>query len=226
MPIQFPSFFNRSKQATEPVQLSMRVVEEANTELGKLLTSLDTCRKGLTGTQVRTRLKHYGFNETTYGQPSQWYLQLLSSFNSPFVYLLVGLALVSYLTEDLKATILLTLMVALSGGLRFMQEYRSSQAAEKLKVMVSVTATVSRLSEFSNRERRKEIPLKFLVPGDIIHLSAGDMVPADVRLLTAKNLFVSQAMLTRESAPVQKHDTLGNQEEKMASPTTITVPTH
>lgn len=194
----------------------MRVLEEANTELGKLLTSLDTRRKGLTGTQSRTRLKQYGFNEITYGQPSQWYLQLLSSFNSPFVYLLVGLALVSYLTEDLRATILLTLMVALSGGLRFVQEYRSSQAAEKLKAMVSVTATVSRLSDFSERERRKEIPIKFLVPGDIVHLSAGDMIPADVRLVTAKDLFVSQAILTGESAPIQKHDTLGNQEEKIA----------
>lgn len=216
MPFPFLSFFHRSPKATEPVRLSMRVVEEANTELGKLLASLDTHKKGLFATEAYKRLKQYGFNEITYEKQLTWYLKLLKAFHSPFVYLLLGLASISYVTSDFRATIVLTLMVLLSGGLRFVQEYRSTQAAEKLRSMVSTTATINRRNQRFEREKRIKIPIKLLVPGDIVHLSAGDMVPADIRLLSAKDLFVNQAILTGESSPVQKHDTSGNQVKKIA----------
>lgn len=97
-----------------------------------------------------------------------------------------------------------------------MQEFRSTQAAEKLKAMVNTTATVSRRDNYFEREKRKEIPIKYLVPGDIIYLSAGDMVPADVRVLGAKDLFVSQAVLTGESLPVEKHAMQDSLVEKLA----------
>lgn len=216
MLIRFSSFFHHSPKATEPLRLSMRVVEEAHTELGELLTSLDTHRKGLSTSQVRQRLKKYGFNEISYEKALPWYLKFIKSFHSPFTYLLVGLAIISYITGDVRATILLTLMVLLSGGLRFVQEYRSTLSVEKLRSMISTTAQISRRGETLGREKRKEVPIKLLVPGDIVHLSAGDMVPADVRLLTAKDFFINQAILTGESLPVQKHDTLGNQVEKIA----------
>src|ERR1700690_2587678 len=89
-------------------------------------------------------------------------------------------------------------MVLLGLVLRFVQESRADTAAEKLKAMVSTTATVVREGQ------RKEIPLGDLVPGDIVRLSAGDMVPADVRLVSAKDLFLNQAALTGESLPVEK----------------------
>ena len=92
-------------------------------------------------------------------------------------------------------------MVLLSTLLRFWQEFRSNRAAEELKRMVSSTAAVLR----AGMERPQETPISTLVPGDIVYLCAGDMVPADVRLLTAKDLFVSQAMLTGESIPLEKY---------------------
>lgn len=107
-------------------------------------------------------------------------------------------------------------MVVVSGVLRFVQEYRSTQAAEKLKALVSTTATVKRRNRLDNPGEQREIPINELVPGDIIHLAAGDMIPADVRLLSSKDLFVSQAVLTGESLPVEKYDTLGAVVEKRA----------
>jgi Mg2+-importing ATPase len=92
-------------------------------------------------------------------------------------------------------------MVLLSTLLRFWQEFRSNKAAEELKAMVRSTAAVLR----AGMARPHETPIATLVPGDIVHLSAGDMIPADVRLLTAKDLFISQAMLTGESIPVEKY---------------------
>ncbi|MCX7593659.1 MAG: magnesium-translocating P-type ATPase [Fischerella sp.] len=217
MPLRFPSFFHRSLPTEQSVQLSLRVVEEAYTDLGSLLENLDTYRKGLSTKEVKKRLKKYGWNEIIYEKSLPWYLKLLNSFHSPFVYLLLGLAGISYLTGDLRTIIVLMIMVLLSGGLRFLQEYRSSLAAEKLRSMVSTTATVSRRSdEMFGREIHKEVPIKLLVPGDIVHLSAGDMVPADIRLLTAKDFWIDQAILTGESSPIQKHDTLGKQPEKIA----------
>ena len=100
-----------------------------------------------------------------------------------------------------RTIIVLISMVLLSTLLRFWQEFRSNKAAEELKAMVSSTTAVLR----AGMDRPQEIPISTLVPGDIVYLSAGDMVPADVRLLTAKDLFVSQAMLTGESIPLEKY---------------------
>jgi Mg2+-importing ATPase len=213
--ILLSSWFRQLKKNTK-TELSLLVVEEAYTTLGKLLTSLVTRRKGLTAAEARKRLRKYGFNEIAREKTLPWSWQLLKSFHSPFIYLLIGLAIVSYYTGDRHAVLVLMIMVVIAGIVRFWQEYRSNQAAEKLRAMASTTATVSRWNDITNRERRREIPLKNLVPGDIVHLSAGDMVPADVRLLNAKDFFVSQGILTGESAPVQKHDTLGNRVKKIA----------
>jgi len=196
------------------------IADFAAADIETLLKSMRSSREGLTDDEAGERLGSYGFNEVAHEGPPRWYAQLLHSFNNPFILLLIGLATLSYLTGDIEATIIISVMVLISGLLRFFQEFRSSQAAEKLKAMVSTTATVSRrvversftvepASALTVPQRphemwRKEVPLKVLVPGDLVHLAAGDMVPADVRLLMSKDLFISQAALTGEALPVEK----------------------
>src|ERR1039458_8824159 len=174
------------------------------------LTRLDAIRSGLTPEQVEERLEKYGPNEVTHEKPPSWYQQLFHAFVTPFNGVLFTVSIVSLFTDVIFAApedrtfrtiIVLTTMVLLSTLLRFWQEFRSNKAAEELKAMVSSTAAVLR----AGMQRPKEIPISTLVTGDIVYLSAGDMIPADVRLLAAKDLFVSQAMLTGESIPVEKY---------------------
>ena len=137
-------------------------------------------------------------NEVAEERARTWVHRLFTASRNPLVILLTVLATVSYATGDLRAGSVMLLMVILGLGLRFVQETRADAAAAKLKAMISVTATVIR-----NKEAR-EIPISQLVPGDIVQLSAGDMIPADVQLITAKDLFIIQATLTGESLPVEK----------------------
>lgn len=174
------------------------------------LTRLDTTRSGLPGDQIEARLQQYGLNEVTHERPPSWYDQLFHAFLTPFNGVLFTVSIVSLFSDVILAApedrsfrtiIVLISMVLLSTLLRFWQEFRSNKAAEELKAMVSSTTAVLR----AGMSRPQEMPISKLVPGDIVYLSAGDMVPADVRLLTAKDLFVSQAMLTGESIPLEKY---------------------
>jgi len=174
------------------------------------LKRLDASRSGLTEEQVEERLARYGLNEVKHEKPPTWYQQLFHAFLTPFNGVLFAVSVVSLFTDvifaspedrSFKTIIVLGSMVLLSTLLRFWQEFRSNKAAEELKAMVRATTAVQR----AGMERPKELPISTLVPGDIVCLSAGDMIPADVRLLTAKDLFVSQAMLTGESIPVEKY---------------------
>ncbi|VTS01822.1 magnesium-translocating p-type atpase : Magnesium-translocating P-type ATPase OS=Isosphaera pallida (strain ATCC 43644 / DSM 9630 / IS1B) GN=Isop_2816 PE=3 SV=1: Cation_ATPase_N: E1-E2_ATPase: Hydrolase: Cation_ATPase_C [Gemmata massiliana] len=196
--------------------------EAAAREPADLLAALLSTPDGLGRVRALQRLARDGFNEIASERPPRWYVQLLHAFHVPFNYLLLTLAAVALFTEDYKAAVVISVMVALSGSLRFWQEFRSGRAAEKLRAMVHTTATVSRpdprtevptevQTAFGLNPRplvaqRIEIPIRDLVVGDVIHLSAGDLVPADVRVLSAKDLFVSQAALTGESIPVEKAD--------------------
>src|SRR5258708_1382350 len=188
---------------------------------GDCILELGSSSNGLTESEAEVRLKPIGPNEVAPERQATWYRQLFHAFNTPFNWLLVFLALLSFLTDDLKATIVLSVMVGLSSVLRFVQEFRSTKAAEKLQAMVSTTATVRRIEDLKERAKEyadavgiafngrsieyREIPLKLLVSGAVVRLSAGDMVPADVRLLSAKDLFISQAALTGEAFPVEKN---------------------
>jgi Mg2+-importing ATPase len=125
-------------------------------------------------------------------------MRLLGNVKNPLVLLLVTLGVVSFLTGDQRATVVIFVMVVLGVVLRFFQELRADNAAAKLQAMVSNTATAVR----DGKDR--ELPLKQLVPGDIVRLAAGDMVPADVRVLSAKDLFLNQAALTGEALLVEK----------------------
>lgn len=205
-------------EATAASQARNQLIEAARNDIATVVNSVQSSPSGLNEDDAQARLKEHGLNEVAHEQPVTWYRQLWHAYNNPFNLLLTGLAAVSFVTEDFKATAILSVMVILSSLLRFVQEYRSNKAAEKLKAMVSTTATVRRIDEtqvtaenssdgFSNPRRfeTREISLKYLVPGDVVHLSAGDMIPADVRLLSAKDLFISQAALTGESFPVEKN---------------------
>src|SRR5581483_9314970 len=113
--------------------------------------------------------------------------------------LLAVLATVSFSTGDPRAGSMMALMIILSVGLKLYQEARADSAAAKLKAMISVSATALRDGA------AREIPLADLVAGDVVQLAAGDMIPADVRIVHAKDLFVVQSSLTGESFPVEKH---------------------
>ncbi len=162
---------------------------------------LKTAAAGLTQSEAERRAREVGPNEVAQEKQEGWFLRLLMILRIPCVILLAVLSGSSVATVFARAGTVMALMVVLSAGLRFLQEARADAAAAKLKAMIHVTATVVRDGE------AREIPLRDLVPGDVIHLSAGDMIPGDVRVLTSKDLFVSQGSLTGESLPVEKsHD--------------------
>jgi Mg2+-importing ATPase len=180
------------------IGISKQLVENAHKDLSAVFEQLNTTPNGLTAGEVESRLDTYGPNEVAREKRITWYKRLWDNFKNPLVILLVALGVISYLTGDVRATIIILLMVVLGIVLRYFQEQRADHAAEELEAMVSTTATVIRGGT------HQEISLKNLVPGDIVTLSAGDMVPADVRLINAKDLFLNQAALTGESMPVEK----------------------
>src|SRR5215510_6716834 len=174
------------------------------------LARLQASRAGLTEEQVEARRGQYGPNAVTHEKPPTWYQQLFHAFLTPFNGVLFAVSVVSLFSDVIFAnpedrsfrTIIVHItMILLSTVLRFWQEFRSNKAAEELKAMVTSTTAVLR----AGMDRPQELPISDLVPGDIVYLSAGDMVPADVRLFATKDLFVSQAMLTGESIPLEKH---------------------
>ncbi|MBN8714626.1 MAG: magnesium-translocating P-type ATPase [Xanthomonadales bacterium] len=189
------------KSASAPVQAAAY----ASTPTGELLAALATGQGGLDAEQINDRLNRDGFNEVSHEKPPHWSRQLLRAFKNPFIIVLLVLAVVQLASDrgDLTGPIIIAVMVAISVVLSFTQEYRSARAAENLKAMVRNTATVTRRAEDGHSEQI-EVPVVELVVGDIVHLGAGDMVPADLRLLTAKDLFISQAILTGESLPIEK----------------------
>ncbi|MEA4812650.1 MAG: magnesium-translocating P-type ATPase [Anaerolineaceae bacterium] len=162
------------------------------------LKNLDSSMAGLSAEEAELRFVKYGPNEVGKSKHQSDLWRLLKNFENPLVILLILLGLISYFTGDLRSTAVIFVMVILGVVLKFFQERRADNAAEKLQEMVNTTATVFRDGQQS------EIPLKELVPGDLVILGAGDMVPADLRILTCKDLFLNQSALTGESLPVEK----------------------
>lgn len=173
-----------------------------------LLSQLKTREQGLDFVDVELLSDRYPSNEITHEKPKPWYVQLAGAFINPFTMVLLVIATISFITsyvlaqpgeKNLSAVIVILVLVLISGGLRFFQEFRSGREAEGLRSLVKTTATVIR-----RENGREEINIADLLPGDIVVLSAGDMIPADVRILKAKDLFVSQSALTGESEMVEK----------------------
>jgi Mg2+-importing ATPase len=166
-----------------------------------ILDQMKSTLDGLSANEVATRLKQFGFNVVAKEKKRSSLLRLLNNVKNPLVLLLIGLAAVSFFTGDMRATTVIGVMVVLGVVLQFVQETRADNAAEQLQAMVSTTTTAIRSGN------KQEIPLKELVPGDIVVLAAGDMVPADVRMLSTRDLFLNQSSLTGESVPVEKFST-------------------
>ena len=185
-------------------RLALAAMLDANT----LLKKLKTARDGLNEAQIRTSRDLFGSNVITRGKKQSLFSRLVGAFINPFTAILLGLAAVSACTDIVwaepgeanpKTVIIIMTMVMISGLLRFVQEARSGAAAENLLKMIKTTTCVLR-----REVGRAEIPLEEVVVGDIIYLAAGDMIPADMRIIQAKDLFVSQSALTGESVAIEK----------------------
>lgn len=193
-PVQHPDKLNDKNGK----QVSEQLLETARAGSEVVLKTLDSRLDGLNQGEADSRLHQYGMNEIAREKHQSALTRLLINTMNPLVLLLAALGVISFLTGDLRAALIIFIMVILGVVLRFYQEMRADNAAEKLKAMVSNTATLVR------EGKEAEVSLKLLVPGDIIRLAAGDMVPADVRVLSAKDLFLNQSALTGESLPIEK----------------------
>lgn len=174
------------------------------------LSKLHTSLSGLGESEVESRQKVFGLNQIKHDDSPSWFQQLLDAFVNPFIGVLVIIAGVSLILDvllakpgekDYKTLIVICIMIVVSVTLRFVQEFKSSLAAEKLRSLVTTTATVIR-----NGKGKSELEFLEIVPGDLIVLSAGDMIPADSRVIQSKDLFVNQSVLTGESVPVEKSE--------------------
>lgn len=174
-------------------------------DANEVLKELNTCSDGLSNDQIRVRRGRYGLNQIVHDRMKPWYIQLFYAFHNPFNYVLFLIAIVSAFTGDKTGVFIILIMVLLSVMIKFTQEYKSGKSAEALKRMVHTTCSVKRQNEKGEYEY-VEIPMEELVPGDIIRLSAGDIIPADIRILQSKDLFISQSALTGEALPVEKDD--------------------
>ena len=163
-----------------------------------LMDKFKTSLKGLTDSEAEKRLEEYGYNEPAKKKRRTILFQILSKFFNPLVIVLLIIAVFSLYFGEKVSAALVILMAIMSVFLSFIQEYRAGKEAEKLSEMVQATATVYR------NGRPKEIPFREIVPGDIVDLFAGDMIPADLRIISCKDLFINQAALTGESFPVEK----------------------
>ncbi len=212
------------KRQPQSIGVSPLVLEAAAADAESVLKTLQTSAAGLTEDEAQHRLETYGPNVVAQEKHRGWPILLYHAFINPLVILLLILAIVSFgsyvLMKDpsqLRAGIVMAGMVALGVILRFVQEYRADKAAARLKAMISVTATVIRDGKL------REVKIEELVPGDVVRLAAGDMIPADIRPISCKDLFVIQASLTGESFPVEKFDARDTRDEgSVRSPLDLT----
>lgn len=172
--------------------------EYINAPIEPLFEKFKTSAKGLSDQEAKKRLSTYGFNEPAKKRKRGILFQIISKFLDPLVAVLLIIAWFSFaLGERMSAIIVLT-MAVISVFLTFMEEYRAGQEAEKLSEMVRATATVYR------NGRPKEVMIREIVPGDVVDLFAGDMIPADLRIISCKDLFINQGALTGEAFPIEK----------------------
>lgn len=192
-------------QSVSPVAENLILASRMETD--ELLKKYNTTLDGYNEETAEELRNKYGSNIISHEKPQPVYKRLIGAFINPFTAVLFVLATISLFTDvitaasgdrDPSTVLIICTMVLISGVLRFVQETRSNNSAEKLKAMVHTTATVSR-----GGEGKKEVSLAEIVPGDIVSLAAGDMIPADVRVLVCKDLFIGQSSLTGESEPVE-----------------------
>ena len=189
----------------EEVNVAKLYGKECTTSKEEFIKSYKISEKGLSSKKALESLQRFGPNEITQAKPKKWYHYFLESLFSPFNSILLGIVIILLYTDVYLAEvpsyaniIVIAILVATSTFLDFFEEYRSNKAAEKLKELVATTATVIRDG------KEKQIPIKEVVQGDTVVLSAGSMIPADLRIIEAKDLYVGQSALTGESDTVKK----------------------
>jgi Mg2+-importing ATPase len=202
----FRYVFKHSKINDKPLQekLSKTLSHFSDLNPSELYSNLHSREDGLTAFEAERKLRKYGLNVALHDKPPTASALFFKNFTNPFVVLLILLSITSFFLQEFDAVIIIVTMVAISIFIRFIQEFRSHNAAEKLKELVSTKATLLRKEDLSSKSNAIDIDIKNIVPGDILHLSAGDMIPADIRILTSKDLHISQAALTGEAFPVEK----------------------
>ena len=174
---------------------------------------------GLSAKQVKENVEKYGINQIKQGKQKKWYNYLFNSFTSPFNLILLGITLVLIYTDVYLSSppsyaniIVIILLITISTLLEFFEVYKSNKAAEKLKSLVETKTRVLRYK--NGKPKEQKIPLNQITVGDIIILSAGDIIPADLRVIESKDLFVTQSSLTGESDSVKKTVDLENKDNK------------
>ncbi|GAA0123944.1 MAG: magnesium-translocating P-type ATPase [Clostridium argentinense] len=196
-----------------------RLINFSKMNLEEVYKEFDTSINGLSSKNIEDRVEKYGLNQIATEKPTPWFIELIKAFINPFVIVLLVLAIVSLITDVIFAApedksyvtvIIISIMVIVSGLLKFFQEFKSNKAAEKLKALVKTTTLVNRQDI-----GKQEIDIVEVVPGDIVYLAAGDMIPADIRIITSKDLFVSQSSLTGESEPVEKYPNLKERDKEL-----------
>ena len=192
--------------------------EDSTTQRDEFLKKHNLNEKGLTSKQAEINIKKFGLNETKKAKPKKWYNYLLQSLLTPFNYILIGISIILIYTDIYLAIepsyaniIVIAILVTASTLLDFFESYRSNKAAEKLREIVETTTTVIR----DNKEIN--IPVKNVTLGDIVLLSAGSIIPADLRIIESKDLYVGQASLTGESDNIKKTVELENNQEELDS---------
>jgi Mg2+-importing ATPase len=192
--------------------------EDSTTQRDEFLKKHNLNEKGLTSKQAEINIKKFGLNETKKAKPKKWYNFLLQSLLTPFNCILIGISAILIYTDIYLAIepsyaniIVIAILVTASTLLDFFESYRSNKAAEKLREIVETTTTVIR----DNKEIN--IPVKNVTLGDIVLLSAGSIIPADLRIIESKDLYVGQASLTGESDNIKKTVELENNQEELDS---------
>ena len=199
VPAHAPAPSTASPPARHSAELNTFAALDADAALNRLRSRAN----GLSGPEAEERMKQYGPNSIARQARSNGVARFLTLLASPLSLLLLALAVVNFLTGQAWGGLVIAVMVVLSSLLAFVQEHRSDLAAEHLRSMVGTTVSVLR-SDGAGVAAAAELPLAALVPGDIVLLSAGAMVPADLRILSCRDLFISQSALTGESLPVEK----------------------
>lgn len=221
-----------ASQFVQRDEQNKRIHFAATHSIKEVLKNSHSALCGLSEQDVITSRNKHGNNKVTHEKKKSLPKRLAGAFINPFTAILFCLAIVSSITDmifpyfslfdskpedfDCLTVVIIVTMVLISGTLRFVQESRSGNAAEKLLAMITTTCTVDRKDQ-----PKLEIPLDEVVVGDIVHLSAGDMIPADLRIIDAKDLFISQASLTGESEPIEKVSSVSEESESVTDYTNI-----
>ena len=192
-------------ESKEEVNISKLYGKECTLNKEEFIKEYNVREEGLKQEEVLNRIKQNGLNEIKQAKPKKWYNYLLESLLTPFNLILLGIvALLCYTDVTLPETpsyaniIVILVLITISTLLDFFEEYRSNKAANKLKELVATTCIVIR------NGKQEQIPVKNVVVGDVVLLSAGSMIPADLRVIEAKDLYVGQSTLTGESEAVKK----------------------